>query len=47
MLIIKEVEIFGTVEEIFDDPPTIVVEVFDKDDVVSIAVVLSLLSSSS
>lgn len=35
MLIIKEVEMFGLMEEIFDDPPTIVVEIFDKDKVVS------------
>ena len=35
MLILKEVEMFGTMAEIFDDPPTIVVEIFDKDKVVS------------
>ncbi|KAK7100137.1 hypothetical protein V1264_023132 [Littorina saxatilis] len=33
MLILKEVEMYGTMEEIFDDPPTIVVEIFDKDSV--------------
>ncbi|XP_076441089.1 otoferlin-like [Babylonia areolata] len=33
MLIVKEVEMFGTMEEIFEDPPTIVVEIFDKDKV--------------
>lgn len=35
MLIIKEVEVYGLMEEIVDDPPTIVVEIFDQDKVVS------------
>lgn len=34
MLIIKEVDMYGLMEEIFADPPTIVVEIFDKDKVV-------------
>ncbi|XP_046585626.1 otoferlin-like isoform X5 [Haliotis rubra] len=33
MLIIKEVEVYGLMEEIVDDPPTIVVEIFDQDKV--------------
>ncbi|RUS83182.1 hypothetical protein EGW08_009039, partial [Elysia chlorotica] len=33
MLILQEVEIYGLMEEIQDDPPTIVVEVFDQDKV--------------
>ena len=34
MLIIKEVDIYGLMEEIVDDPPTIIVEIFDQDKVV-------------
>ncbi|XP_041358290.1 otoferlin-like [Gigantopelta aegis] len=33
MLIIKEVDIYGLMEEIVDDPPTIIVEIFDQDKV--------------
>ncbi|GFS11456.1 otoferlin [Elysia marginata] len=33
MLILQEVDIYGLMEEIQDDPPTIVVEVFDQDKV--------------
>ena len=40
MLIMKEVEMFGSMEEIFDDPPTIVVEIFDKDKVVMIIMII-------
>ena len=35
MLIFNEVTIYGTIEEIKEIPPTIVVEIFDQDRVVS------------
>ncbi len=35
MLILNEVVMYGTMEEIKDEPPTIVVEIFDQDRVVS------------
>lgn len=40
MLILHEVDIYGLMEEIVDDPPTIVVEIFDQDKVVSSCVVI-------
>ncbi|CAL1540078.1 unnamed protein product [Lymnaea stagnalis] len=33
MLILTEVQMYGVMEEIVDDPPTIVVEIFDQDKV--------------
>ncbi|KAH9496796.1 hypothetical protein Btru_010276 [Bulinus truncatus] len=33
MLILKEVQMYGTMDDIVDDPPTIVVEIFDQDKV--------------
>ncbi len=35
MLILNEVVMYGNMEEIKDEPPTIVVEIFDQDRVVS------------
>lgn len=35
LLIMKEVAMYGVMEEILDDPPTIIVELFDQDKVVS------------
>lgn len=35
MLIFNEVVLYGNMEEIKDEPPTIVVEIFDQDRVVS------------
>ena len=35
MLIFNEVIMFGIMEEIKEDPPTIVIEIFDQDRVVS------------
>ena len=35
MLIFNEVSIYGTIEEVKENPPTIVVEIFDQDGVVS------------
>lgn len=45
MLIFNEVIMYGIMEEIKDDPPTIVVEIFDQDRVVSTYFRLLLLSS--
>jgi len=36
MLIIHEVTMYGLMQEIAETPPTIVVEVFDQDKVVSL-----------
>ncbi|XP_055886227.1 otoferlin-like isoform X5 [Biomphalaria glabrata] len=33
MLILKEVQMYGTMDDIVDEPPTIVVEIFDQDKV--------------
>lgn len=35
MLIFNEVVMYGNMEEIKDEPPTIVIEIFDQDRVVS------------
>ena len=35
MLIINEVEMFGLMQEIANTPPTIIIELFDQDKVVS------------
>ena len=35
MLIFNEVIMFGTIEHIMEEPPTIVIEIFDQDRVVS------------
>ena len=34
MLIFNETVVFGSVEEIKEDPPTVVIEIFDQDKVV-------------
>ncbi len=40
MLIFNEVIMYGEMQEIKDDPPTIVIEVFDQDRVVGFSLVL-------
>ena len=35
MLIFNEVVIYGVIDEIKEEPPTIVIEIFDQDRVVS------------
>lgn len=42
MLVLEDVDTYGVTEEIINDPPTIVVEVFDQDKTVSTLVHLIL-----
>lgn len=34
-LIFEHVQIYGSVEQVAEDPPTVIIELFDKDPVVS------------
>lgn len=42
MMIINEVTVYGQVDEIVDNPPLIIIEVFDQDKVVNKSLSLSL-----
>lgn len=41
MMIINEVTVYGQVDEIVENPPLIIIEVFDQDKVVKISLSLS------
>ena len=42
MLIFNEVVLFGQIEELKQDPPTLVIELFDQDRVVSVSTLCRL-----
>ena len=42
MLVLDDIVVYGTKEEIEEEPPMVVIEIFDQDSVVSITVILLL-----
>jgi len=47
MLIFNEVIVYGTIEDLKNEPPIIIIEIFDQDKVVSVSTVTSVYHSTS